>query len=79
MKTLKWGFAIFVLILGAMFFMGHLETDGKSTGLVFNDPVPQKTTVMMPDGVKTSLEVPRKNRPVFPRLHKLFHPRQQKD
>jgi hypothetical protein len=61
-----------------MFFMGHLETDGKSTGLVFSEPVKatQKTEIVTAEGVKTTVEVPR-NRPVFPRLHKLFHPRQK--
>jgi len=76
MKKLGWGFAIFTVLLLGLFIAGHLETDGKSTGLVFTDP-PAEQKIEVFDGQKvTHVEVPRnRNKPLFPRIHRLFHPK----
>jgi len=75
MTKLKWGFAIFIVLFAGLFIAGHVETDGKSTGLVLSDPPAVEKKISVFDGHKvTTVEIPRKNKPLFPKIHKFFHP-----
>lgn len=81
MKSIKWGFAVFVIVFCGLFIAGHLETDGKTTQMILWDEPAKVSTIdtkvdVVPPAVGQTVTTPHR-RPLFPRIHKLFHPRQR--